>query len=44
MEVTVELPGGQRVLGLVAEPSAIPLAIGQAVGVTLPPRSFIVLP
>jgi ABC-type Fe3+/spermidine/putrescine transport system ATPase subunit len=44
MEVTVELLGGQRVLGFVAEPSATSVSVGQPVSVTLPPRSFIVLP
>jgi len=44
MEVTVELLGGQRVLGFVAEPSATAVSVGQPVSVTLPPRSFIVLP
>jgi ABC-type Fe3+/spermidine/putrescine transport system ATPase subunit len=43
MEVSVELPGGQRVMGLVAEPSPVPLAVGATVPVTLPPDAFMVL-
>jgi spermidine/putrescine ABC transporter ATP-binding subunit len=42
-EVSVELPGGQRVLGLVAEPAPTPLAVGQPVSLTFPPDAFIVL-
>ena len=42
-EVSVELPGGQRVLGLVAEPAPTPLAVSQPVSLTLPPDAFIVL-
>ena len=42
-EVSVELPGGQRVVGLVAEPSPVPLAVGRTVEVTLPPDAFVVL-
>jgi spermidine/putrescine ABC transporter ATP-binding subunit len=43
MEVMVELTGGQRVLGLVTEPSPIPLAVGQHVSLTLPPHAFMVM-
>ncbi len=43
MEVTVELPGDQRVLGLVTEPSPIPLQVGRDVSLTLPPDAFIVM-
>ncbi|HYU15162.1 MAG TPA: ABC transporter ATP-binding protein [Candidatus Acidoferrum sp.] len=42
-EVSVELPGGQRVLGLVVEPAPAPLAVGQPVSLTFPPDAFIVL-
>jgi spermidine/putrescine ABC transporter ATP-binding subunit len=43
MEVAVELPGGQRVIAVVAEPSPVPLAVGQGLQLTLPARAFIVL-
>ena len=40
--MSVELPGGQRAMGLVAEPSPVPLAVGAAVPVALPPDAFMV--
>ena len=43
LEVMAELPGGQRVLASVVEPSPVPLAVGQKVGLTVPPNAFIVL-
>ena len=43
-EVTVEVPGGQRLLGLVAEPTPAPLAVGDAVRVDLPADGFMLLP
>jgi spermidine/putrescine ABC transporter ATP-binding subunit len=43
MEVAVEIVGGQRVLGLVDEPARVPLAMGGAVRLTLPPDAFLLL-
>jgi spermidine/putrescine ABC transporter ATP-binding subunit len=43
LEVSAELPDGQRVLASVVEPSPMPLGVGQAIGLTLPPGAFIVL-
>ncbi len=43
MEVAVEIVGGQRVLGLVDEPARVPLAVGGAVRLTLPPDAFLLL-
>jgi ABC-type Fe3+/spermidine/putrescine transport system ATPase subunit len=43
IEVTVELPGGQRVAALVGEPSPLPLGAGHAVKVTLPAHAFMTL-
>jgi hypothetical protein len=42
-EVTARLDDGQRVLVVVAEPAAVPLAPGQTVRLQLPPDAFIVL-
>jgi spermidine/putrescine ABC transporter ATP-binding subunit len=43
MEVAMEIVGGQRVLGLVDEPARVPLAMGGAVRLTLPPDAFLLL-
>jgi hypothetical protein len=41
--VGVELADGQRLLALVGEPAATPLAVGDAVRLELPPDAFMVL-
>jgi spermidine/putrescine ABC transporter ATP-binding subunit len=43
IEVTVELPGGQRVAALVGEPLPLPLEAGHAIKVTLPADAFMML-
>jgi putative spermidine/putrescine transport system ATP-binding protein/spermidine/putrescine transport system ATP-binding protein len=43
VEVTVEIPGGQRVQALVAEPAPLPLATGDEVGLELPADAFMLL-
>jgi spermidine/putrescine ABC transporter ATP-binding subunit len=42
-EVAVEIEGGQSLLGLVAEPSPVPLAVGGEVALTLSPAAFLLL-
>ncbi len=42
-EVAVEIAGGQSMLGLVAEPSPVPLSVGADVAVILPPDAFMLL-
>jgi spermidine/putrescine ABC transporter ATP-binding subunit len=42
-EVAVEIAGGQSLLGLVAEPSPAPLAVGGEVALALPPDAFLLL-
>jgi spermidine/putrescine ABC transporter ATP-binding subunit len=42
-EVTVEIAGGQSLLGLVAEPSPAPLAVGGEVVLVLSPDAFLLL-
>ena len=43
VEVTVELPGGQRVLAVASEPCPVALAVGTALRVGLPAEAFLVL-
>jgi spermidine/putrescine ABC transporter ATP-binding subunit len=42
-EVAVQIAGGQSVLGLVAEPSPAPLAVGSEVALVLSPDAFLLL-
>ena len=42
-EVAVEIAGGQSLLGLVAEPSPVPLAVGGEVALALSPDAFLLL-
>ena len=42
-EVAVEIAGGQSLLGLVAEPSPAPLAVGGQVALALSPDAFLLL-
>ena len=42
-EVAAEIAGGQSLLGLVAEPSPAPLAVGGQVTLALPPDAFLLL-
>ena len=42
-EVAVEIAGGQSLLGLVAEPSPAPLAVGAEVALDLSPDAFLLL-
>jgi len=43
MEVAVEIVAGQSVLGLVPEPSPVPLAVGSEIALALPPDAFLLL-
>ena len=42
-EVAVEIAGGQSLLGLIAEPSPAPLAVGGEVALDLSPDAFLLL-
>ena len=42
-EVAVEIAGSQSMLGLVAEPSPVPLSVGADVAIILPPDAFMLL-
>ena len=42
-EVAAEIAGGQSLLGLVAEPSPAPLAVGGEVALALSPDAFLLL-
>jgi ABC-type Fe3+/spermidine/putrescine transport system ATPase subunit len=43
LEVTIEIAGGQRVVGLLPEPSPAGLAVGAAVRIGLPANAFMLL-